>query len=63
MNFGISNGSKYAYEGYADTCRRDVYSPIYFNFSKICSYNLGGDEKKLKILVDRGPVVVCMCKD
>lgn len=58
---GIANGSRYLYEGVTGTCKRPKFRPIKIKIDNVCDYNLAGDEKKLKALIDRGPVISCIC--
>ena len=57
---GIANGSSYVYTGVTGKCKRKKFRPFRFKIPNVCSYDLGGDEKKLQALVDQGPVIVCI---
>lgn len=58
-DYGISDGTQYVYTATNDTCMKDEY-PSIFTIDEVCTYDLSGDEEKLKQLVNIGPVIVCI---
>jgi Papain family cysteine protease len=57
---GIASGIDYYYTFKNDTCMRFAYPRIFDRKFNVCTYELNGDEEKLRILVQNGPVAGCI---
>ncbi|KAL7030849.1 hypothetical protein ACKWTF_006808 [Chironomus riparius] len=58
-DYGISDGSTYVYKAYNDTCMKDEF-PSIFTIDDVCTYDIDGDEEKLRQLVNIKPVIACI---